>query len=230
MSDPCFTPEVSRAASSAALSSPANHPASSSASPAQGEIRERVLLRVYDLGQSSITRGYNSVAKNCGAFHTGVQIYGREWSFGMTMDNSTGITWCSPGQNPDHSFREVLSMGYTQCSPDQVARILQSMRVEWRGCTYNVLARNCHNFSDEFCKKLGVGGLPDWVNTLADSGHQACELLHSRDTGASGGSTLSSFFSGLRQSLTGAPAATEERGDSGRARGRQPGRERLCAW
>ena len=40
------------------------------------------------------------------------QVYGREWSFGMTLDDvSTGVTWNPPGKNEDHSFRETISMG-----------------------------------------------------------------------------------------------------------------------
>lgn len=206
------------ASSSASLSSHAGGP--------RGEIRERVLVRVYDLGTTALTRGYNSLTKNYGAFHTGVQVYGREWSFGMTEDDrSTGITWCVPCQNRDHSFRETLSMGYTQCSPEQVMRILQSMKHDWLGCTYNVLARNCHNFSDEFCNKLGVSRLPDWVNELAGAGHQAVEFLDSTDTGYDGGSTLSSLFGGLFASPVEEPSKLQRPRDR-----RQGSKARLCVW
>lgn len=199
-------------------------------SPPQGEIRERVLVRVYDLGQTAFTRGYNSLAKSYGAFHTGVQVYGKEWSFGMTIDDdfATGITWCIPAQNPDHSFRETLSMGYTQCSPEQVMKILQSMKDDWRGCTYNVLARNCHNFADEFCKKLGVRGLPEWVNTLADTGHHAVEFLDSADSGYESGATLSDFFGGLRRTFAGTFAV--ESAKSLGPHDQQQDKARVCAW
>jgi len=116
--------------------------------------RERVLVRVYDLGRTFLTRWHNKVTKSYGAFHTGVEVYGREWSFGMTFDEwSTGVTNNPPKQNPDHSFRETLSMGYTHCSPQEAMRIIEDMKRSWRGCHYNVLSKNCHNFSDELCER-----------------------------------------------------------------------------
>lgn len=161
--------------------------------------RERVLVRVYDLGQTFITKGVlNRVTQNYGAFHTGVEVYGREWSFGMTLDDwSTGVTWNPPGINPDHSFRETLSMGYTTLSPMQVLKLIDVMKVEWKGSSYNLLARNCHHFSDEFCQRLGVVGLPDWVNTLAKTGHGVADFLDSADSGYDGGEALADFFRGV---------------------------------
>ena len=38
--------------------------------------RERVLVRVYDLGQAMLTRVHNQLTKEYGAFHTGVEVYG----------------------------------------------------------------------------------------------------------------------------------------------------------
>mmetsp|Transcript_25070 Transcript_25070/g.56854 ORF Transcript_25070/g.56854 Transcript_25070/m.56854 type:complete len:322 (-) Transcript_25070:60-1025(-) len=140
--------------------------------------RERVFVRVYDLGQTFFTRSLNRVTKSYGAFHTGVEVYGREWSFGMTFNDwSTGITWNLPGKNPDHSFRETLAMGYTSLSPKQVMRVIDDMKREWRGCTYNVLSRNCHTFSDAFCGELGVARVPRWVNDLAGAGAATAEYI-----------------------------------------------------
>jgi len=165
--------------------------------------RERVLVRVYDLGTTFVTRGLlNRMAKSCGAFHTGVEVYGREWSFGMTFDAySTGVTWNAPCQNTDHTFRETLSMGYTTLSPLQVMKLIENMRHEWRGCSYQLLTRNCHNFSDEFCRNLGVARLPAWVNTLAESGAATADFLDSADSGYDGGEALFDFVRTVRKAL-----------------------------
>lgn len=169
-----------------------------------GKAKERVLVRVYDLGQTAFTRSFfNQIAKSYGAFHTGVQVYGREWSFGMTFDDwTTGITWCIPGQNPDHSFRETLSMGYTTLSPQEVERVIYGMKDEWRGCTYNVLSRNCHNFSDELSRRLCGCGLPPWVNALASTGDDTVEFMDSADSGYDGGAAIVDFFSDVRSALS----------------------------
>eukprot|EP00927_Polykrikos_kofoidii_P018333 TRINITY_DN18489_c0_g2_i1.p1 TRINITY_DN18489_c0_g2~~TRINITY_DN18489_c0_g2_i1.p1 ORF type:complete len:290 (+),score=41.60 TRINITY_DN18489_c0_g2_i1:145-1014(+) len=182
------------------------HATSRDIEPTPRVYRERVLVRVYDLGQTVVTRSIlNSVAKSYGAFHTGVEVYGREWSFGMTFDDySTGITCNPPGQNADHNFRETLSMGYTSLSPTQVQKRIEAMKVTWKGSTYKILTRNCHNFSDEFCRALGVGGLPPWVNTLAETGAATAEWADSADSGYDGGEALFEFFSGVKQRISGA--------------------------
>lgn len=164
--------------------------------------KERVLVRVYDLGQTVFTRWHNQLTKSYGAFHSGVEVYGREWSFGMTFDNfSTGVTWNIPAQNPDHSFRETLCMGYTTCSPRQVISIIEEMKYEWKGCTYNVLTRNCHHFSDALCLRLGVARVPPWVNDLAGTGAQTMEFLDSADSGYDGGSALLDFFGAMKSKV-----------------------------
>lgn len=159
---------------------------------AAGKPRERVFVRVYDMGTTVLTRGVlNWVAQSYGAFHTGVEVYGREWSFGMTLDDkSTGITWNPPAQHADHSFRETLSMGYTSLSPSEVLQLIESMKTEWRGCTYKLLTRNCNHFSDEFCKLLGVSTLPPWVNTLATLGAGVAGVSKGADDDPSNVQTL----------------------------------------
>eukprot|EP00418_Pyrodinium_bahamense_P010054 CAMPEP_0179112294 /NCGR_PEP_ID=MMETSP0796-20121207/52485_1 /TAXON_ID=73915 /ORGANISM="Pyrodinium bahamense, Strain pbaha01" /LENGTH=278 /DNA_ID=CAMNT_0020810459 /DNA_START=66 /DNA_END=902 /DNA_ORIENTATION=- len=176
--------------------------ASSSSSRRNRVYRERVLVRVYDLGQTFVTRWHNKMTKSYGAFHTGVEVYGHEWSFGMTFDEwSTGVTSNAPKQNPDHNFRETLSMGYTTYSPKEVMQIIDDMKISWKGSSYNVLSRNCHNFSDEFCQRLGVTGLPAWVNDLAYTGAEAVEFLDSADSGYDGGAALLDFLSSMRSSV-----------------------------
>jgi len=162
--------------------------------------RERVLVRVYHLNKTIVTRALNRNLKSYGAFHTGVEVYGREWSFGMTFDDwSTGITWNPPGENPDHTFCETLSMGYTTMSPTQVWQLIEEMKTGWRGCTYHLLSRNCHHFSDTFCQRLGVNRIPTWLNELAGTGAATVEFLDTADSGYDNGEALFDFFSGVRR-------------------------------
>jgi len=164
--------------------------------------RERVLVRVYDLGQTFMTRWHNELTRSYGAFHTGVEVYGREWSFGMTFDDySTGVTWNAPKMNHDHSYRETLSMGYTTMSRKQVDKLIEEMKIKWKGCSYNMLSKNCHNFSDEFCFHLGVARLPAWVNDLAYTGAEAAEFLDGADSGYDGGAAFLNMFSTAKSSL-----------------------------
>merc|ERR1719188_1386477 len=68
--------------------------------------RTPVFVHVYDLGQGYLSWGINAVAKSYGLFHSGVEVYGREWHFGETVsDAATGIAWNAPRGNRDHNFR-----------------------------------------------------------------------------------------------------------------------------
>mmetsp|Transcript_142990 Transcript_142990/g.202239 ORF Transcript_142990/g.202239 Transcript_142990/m.202239 type:complete len:258 (-) Transcript_142990:301-1074(-) len=166
--------------------------------------RERVLVRVYDLGQTVWTRFHNQLTKNYGAFHTGVEVYGKEWSFGMCIDRyAPGITCNEPGKNLDHAFRETLSMGYTRFSPTEVRKILEEMEREWKGRDYHVLTKNCHHFSDAFCARLGVARLPLWINTLASTGANTLDYLDNTDSGYDGGQALYDFFDNVKTSVFG---------------------------
>jgi len=154
--------------------------------PGRRVYRERVLVRVYDLGQTMLTRVHNQLTKNYGAFHTGVEVYGKEWSYGMTFDNTSGIISHEPARNSDHTFRETLSMGYTRFSPREVGKILEDLKRDWRGRDYHVLTKNCHHFSEAFCARLGVARLPPWINTLAATGADTLDYLDSTDSGYDG--------------------------------------------
>jgi len=172
---------------------------------------ERVVVRVYDLGRTFVTRLHNRLSRDYGMFHTGVEVYGREWSFGMTLDElATGITWCRPAENQDHSFRESIVMGCTSRSPRQVLDIIEQMKAEWRGSSYHVFSRNCHHFSNALCRRLGVGTMPTWVNELADAGAQTVDFLDSADSGYDGGKAIFDFFGGVRRSVYGAFAGESE--------------------
>merc|ERR550532_1754730 len=96
-------------------------------------------------------------------------------------DYSTGVTNNEPMKNGDHTYRETLCMGYASMTQEDIQCIIVEMSYDWRGCTYDILTRNCHHFSDAFCRQLGVGRLPPWLNELADTGANAVDFLDSAD-------------------------------------------------
>eukprot|EP00427_Karlodinium_veneficum_P066514 CAMPEP_0169323340 /NCGR_PEP_ID=MMETSP1017-20121227/9896_1 /TAXON_ID=342587 /ORGANISM="Karlodinium micrum, Strain CCMP2283" /LENGTH=188 /DNA_ID=CAMNT_0009417933 /DNA_START=128 /DNA_END=694 /DNA_ORIENTATION=- len=117
-----------------------------------------------------------------GLYHTGVEVYGREWWYGATFDEwTTGITWNPPKMNKDHTYKETLLLGYTSMSPMQVWQAIEDMKWEWRGCTYHLLSRNCHHFTDAFCQKLGVNRPPYWINHLGNMGEGLTDILSTDD-------------------------------------------------
>eukprot|EP00928_Gymnodinium_smaydae_P033180 TRINITY_DN23832_c0_g1_i1.p1 TRINITY_DN23832_c0_g1~~TRINITY_DN23832_c0_g1_i1.p1 ORF type:complete len:350 (+),score=52.99 TRINITY_DN23832_c0_g1_i1:51-1100(+) len=137
---------------------------------------ERVFLRVYDLSDNILIRGFG-LTNSYGAFHSGVEVYGQEWAFGLSDDMLSGISCCAPGDNPDFSFRETIALGFTRLSHLQVLLVINDMKDEWLGCTYNALSRNCNHFAEELCLRLGVARPPAWVNSLAGVGLSASSAL-----------------------------------------------------
>jgi len=173
-----------------------------------------VLLHVYDLGRTPVTQWLNFGSKDYGAFHTGVEVFGLEWSFGMTMDDSTGVACVNPKQDPDHSYRETIDMGIVNISPQEFSKMMGRLRDEWPGSSYQLLSRNCHHFSDCLLRELGVGYLPSWCNSLAGKPKDAGEWLTSGETDFDGGVAVGDFFS----SVTGGFSSLLGAGDDSRGR------------
>lgn len=175
-----------------------------------GLCSEQVLLHVYDLGKQKFTRSFNAVVKSHGAFHSGVEVYGKEWAFGMVSDYvSTGVTWCSPRQHDQHTYRETILVGHTHLSSEEVSALLQAMSFAWMGHTYDVFTRNCHHFADELCVKLGVGHIPSWLNNLATSSGETVEFIETADSGFDGGQVFVDLLADVRNFMSRAIHGTE---------------------
>jgi len=132
-----------------------------------------VTLHIYDVGTSDQVKQVNNVLRplGLGAFHTGVEVYGWEWSFQDSLNpEGTGIFRCIPRTSEGHVYREAVFMGMTAASEAEVQAIISELEKRWLGKLYDVLTMNCCHFSDELCKKLGVGTVPAWVLSLAGAG------------------------------------------------------------
>ncbi|CAE7230224.1 unnamed protein product [Symbiodinium natans] len=120
-----------------------------------------------------------------------------EWSFGMTADSwSTGVAANLSGLQLEHPRKQeglhvtTEGLGIIQITASVklcpwVTEIIREMTVEWKGRTYDVLSKNCHHFSDELCRRLGVAPLPEWVNKLAGTTASAAGMIEgvSQSTG-----------------------------------------------
>jgi len=131
-----------------------------------------VRVNIYDLGPAFV--GVNKLGKviGTGAFHAGVEVYGREWSFcPMPHDPyGTGIFAVKPQGCECHVFREALDMGRTKLTRQEVKQILDSLMREWPHTDYDLLRHNCCHFSATLCRRLGMPDLPKWVTSLAGVG------------------------------------------------------------
>lgn len=133
-----------------------------------------VYVHVYDITHEDRIERLNSVLaprlcpwKLGGLFHVGVEVNGKEWSFGYCSLPGTGVCGLPPRTHPSHHFRETICLARTQHSEETIVGILKAMSSEYQGSEYTLLQRNCLHFADDLCQRLGVGGVPAWVQRLA---------------------------------------------------------------
>lgn len=149
--------------------------------PRESEIRQMVLnaqtpvlLHVYEVGDKKSVQRVNQMTMNIlrrgGVFHGAIEVHGVEWSYGGTMDHSTGVYSCLPRMNEAHTFRESIYLGDCRKGQAEVELIVARMAADWPGMAYSLLHQNCCHFSDAFAHELGVGEIPRWVNRLARRG------------------------------------------------------------
>lgn len=135
-----------------------------------------VLLHVYDVSKHSGVQAINHVLAHKslplrfgGVFHAGVEVGGREYSFGYAPEG-TGVTHCKPREHPGHHYRETCDMRRTLLSQREVEDLVRSLAKSYQGPGYHLFRRNCCTFAAELCQQLGAGSLPAWVQRLAHVG------------------------------------------------------------
>jgi len=132
--------------------------------PANADTDDTVWLNIYDLSEEWLLANdiFQEVVELGGAFHAGVEIYGREWSFGYE-----GVCCQWPKSHDVHVYRSSIPIGHTKYGPEEVDLILEDeMFSKWPGRSYDMLSRNCCSFSRSFCKRLTGSCIPDWVDRL----------------------------------------------------------------
>ncbi|KAK8790944.1 hypothetical protein WA158_005575 [Blastocystis sp. Blastoise] len=127
-----------------------------------------IIVNVYDLNESN-----NYLYDwGLGAYHSGVEIGGVEYSFG----GDGGIGESTPRSIPDVHLRESISMGYSKLTKKEIEDVIYSMKPKFTGDSYNVLTKNCNCFSNDLCIRLGVGPIPGYINRMASWG-SCCSCL-----------------------------------------------------
>lgn len=143
-------------------------------------VADRLLVRlhIYDVSQEESIQKINRVLahqysplKFGGVFHAGVEVNGLEWSFGFSpAEAHPGVGCVQPTKHPQHHYRQTVVLKQTKVVPEDIAGIISNLIEEYPGHDYDLLRRNCCHFADDFCRRLGVGGIPGWVHRLARLG------------------------------------------------------------
>lgn len=171
-------------------------------------VGEQVYLNVYDLSPAN----EYMVGLGLGVFHSGLEVYGTEYTFG----SGGGVFSHPPKQAGGHQFRERVYLGDVMMGHREVETVVAGLRSSFPGEKYNVLSNNCNHFADALARELLGRGLPGWINRLAYLGSWFSCLLPASMTseapvdapGSGGGSGSGSGFSmmggGGRAATTGA--------------------------
>jgi hypothetical protein len=110
-----------------------------------------------------------------GLFHSGVEVCGQEWAFGASEGGGSGMFALRPREAAElfgHRHHSAIELG-SVAQGVHLRQVLRELEREWRGDSYDLLTRNCNNFSDALCERLGLlSARPPWVNRLARIGRR----------------------------------------------------------
>jgi len=129
--------------------------------------REPVILNVYDMFWTNDYTGNMGL----GVYHSGLEVYGREYAYGGHPFPFSGIFDIAPraaGElGEQFRFKQAIHLGNTDFRSCDVEKILEEMGKEFRGDRYHLMSRNCNHFSGAFASILVGKDIPSWVNRLA---------------------------------------------------------------
>lgn len=129
-----------------------------------------VLLHVYEVGMFAPSVHKVLATLGTGAYHVGVEVYGKEFSYGQAQDAHcvTGLSvQHTPRVHPSHHYRFTERLGRTYVSPSQLKELIEELKLRWLARKYHTLRHNCVSFAEAFCAVLGVSQPPEHVGALA---------------------------------------------------------------
>eukprot|EP00092_Neocalanus_flemingeri_P010206 GFUD01010997.1.p1 GENE.GFUD01010997.1~~GFUD01010997.1.p1 ORF type:complete len:244 (-),score=40.02 GFUD01010997.1:818-1549(-) len=129
--------------------------------------REPVILNIYDMFW---TNDYTANV-GLGVYHSGLEVYGREYAYGGHPFPFSGIFDICPREASElgeqFRYKQSIHLGNTDFTEQEVEKILEQLGKEYRGDRYHLMNRNCNHFSGAFSQILTGRDAPAWVNRLA---------------------------------------------------------------
>ncbi|CAN7107642.1 unnamed protein product [Brassica rapa subsp. narinosa] len=126
------------------------------------EEAHKVTLNVYDLSRGLARQLSASFLGKVieGVWHTGIVVYGNEYFFGG------GIQHLPAGTTPYGAPLRTVELGETHVPKDVFEMYLEEISPRYTAESYNLLAHNCNNFSNEVAQFLVGKGIPDYILQL----------------------------------------------------------------
>jgi hypothetical protein len=145
----------------------------------------QVYLNVYDLTPYNFYAAWAGI----GAFHSGIEVDGAEYSFGAVVDGGSGVYSIVPKTETGITLRETVFLGTIHCSRRELQRVIADISAEFESSDYDILRRNCNDFSNSFSLRLLGKSIPRYVNRAARLGQCFSCLLPASLKGKSEDST-----------------------------------------
>ncbi|XP_004508531.1 deSI-like protein At4g17486 [Cicer arietinum] len=132
-----------------------------------------VVLNVYDLTPINNYMYWFGF----GIFHSGIQVFGKEYGFGAHDFPASGVFEVEPKNCPGFIYRCSITLGQVHMSPSEFRTFIENMASEYYGDTYHLISKNCNHFTDDVSYRLIGKQIPGWVNRLAKLGALCSCLL-----------------------------------------------------
>ncbi|KAL5065042.1 hypothetical protein RYX36_026779 [Vicia faba] len=132
-----------------------------------------VVLNVYDLTPINSYMYWFGL----GIFHSGIEVYGKEYGFGAHDFSASGVFETEPKTCPGFIYRCSINLGQIHMSPSEFRTFIENMASEYYGDTYHLISKNCNHFTSDVSHRLVGKQTPGWVNRLAKLGALCSCLL-----------------------------------------------------
>ncbi|OAY47113.1 deSI-like protein At4g17486 isoform X2 [Manihot esculenta] len=145
-----------------------------SISSSQNENKDtQVVLNVYDLTPvNNYTYWFGF-----GIFHSGIEVYGKEYGFGAHDFPVSGVFEVEPRSCPGFIYRCSIPLGHINMTSSEFRTFIETVASEYHGDTYHLITKNCNHFTDDISHRLVGKWIPGWVNRLARLGSLCSCLL-----------------------------------------------------
>ena len=123
-----------------------------------------IYLNIYDL--TPLNKYLDCLG--IGAYHSAVQIFDTEFSFGAHPYNFSGVIESQPNTNKLLQLRKTILIGQTTMKLNEINKVLNEVKKKFNGNTYDVFKNNCNHFANELCMKLLNKKIPRHINRLSN--------------------------------------------------------------